>query len=89
MKSWIITVLLLSAVALNAEEKKGEWLQSRSLTERTASWTQSGSLRSTQATEEDPPTEPPVPIGNGVWYIVAAAGIYCAVRKGKSKFITR
>jgi hypothetical protein len=78
-----VTILLLGAAALNAEEKK-EWLQSGSFTERTENWTQrSSSLRSTQE-DNTPPTEPwgDAPIGDGLWYIVSVAGIYAMVKLG-------
>jgi hypothetical protein len=84
----LCAMMLLGAVAVNATEEEA-WLQSGSLTERTENWAKSGSLKATQASEDTtPPGEPwGVPVGNGIWYILAATCVYALYKKRNQSII--
>ncbi|GHU71178.1 hypothetical protein FACS189413_12570 [Bacteroidia bacterium] len=87
LKAVLCAIMLFGAAAVHAVEKE-TWHQSGSLTERTENWLKSSSLRAAQDEEETTPPGDPwggdgAPVGDGIWCIVGAAGLYLLVKTRK------
>jgi hypothetical protein len=88
-KTILSAIMLFGAVVISASEEKKQWLSEGSLMERTENWGKRSSLTSAQEDEtETPPGEPwGVPVGDGVWYILAATCIYALYKKRNQSII--
>jgi hypothetical protein len=79
LKKMVLSAMMLfGAVVIGVSEEKAEWLSKGSLIERTENWGKRSLSASVQENEtETPPGEPwDAPVGDGVWLILAATGIY-------------